>query len=238
MVMSIGREIIASRADIVCLQEVDRTVFDDFLRPALVRVGYGDGFLLEKSASSREGVATFVRLESGFQVDEYLEVSLGGGGHNNGGHSAGTYAGSNDEESVSGDYQYTKVTQSWKERDVVQQLALQGTSGAETMRVLESLSTKGQLLVLRRNVGANSSVTGGKALAASKAEHERQQVVVIGNTHLYFHPLCSHIRALQLENFLSVAHDKITKLQETSMAPALVLCGDLNAQPATSAGMH
>jgi hypothetical protein len=109
--LCLGREVVASRADVVCLQEVDRAVFDGFLRPALLGAGYAAGFLLEKSAhfaeqvsascrlshsrsiktlvdrsrsaSSREGVAAFVRQKSGFRVEEYAEVSLGGGGASN-----------------------------------------------------------------------------------------------------------------------------------------------------------
>ena len=85
--------------------------------------------------------------------------------------------------------------------------------------MLAGVSTKAQLLVLRR----------------------QEQLVVIGNTHLHFHPLCSHIRALQLEHLLAAAHEKVMELQATAAATeeaevGFVLCGDLNAQPTTSAG--
>ena len=48
--------------------------------PALLSAGYNVGDLLEKSSSSREGVATFVRRESGWVVDEYVALALGGAG--------------------------------------------------------------------------------------------------------------------------------------------------------------
>ena len=42
----------------------------------------------------------------------------------------------------------------WRERSAVQQLLEQGSSGAETRRVLQGVSTKGQLLALRREAPA------------------------------------------------------------------------------------
>jgi hypothetical protein len=101
----------------------------------------------------------------------------------------------------------------------VAELGRQGQAGAEALRVLAGVSTKAQLLVLRR----------------------QEQLVVIGNTHLHFHPLCSHIRALQLEHLLAAAHEKVMELQAAAAATeeaevGFVLCGDLNAQPTTSAG--
>lgn len=222
------REIIASKADIVCLQEVDRTVFVDFLQPALLAAGYSDAFLLEKSSSSREGIATFVRLDSGFRVDEYLAVSLGGAGVSNAERSETDVSG-NTVQAVSSDT-VAKSVLHWEESEALQQLAQQGTYGTETIRVLKSVSTKGQLVVLRRNIRSSTSSSSGT--------HEEEQVVIIGNTHLHYHPLCSHVRALQLEHFLSVVHDTVARIQDTSVAPAFVLCGDLNAQPSTSAGTY
>lgn len=207
------------------MQEVDRAVFDEFLRPALLAAGYEAGVLLEKSASSREGVATFIRNGSGFRVDEYLKVCLGGGGGSSSDDSLkGAECTSEKASSCAEDH---PTTLPWKESDIVQQLAMRGSCYAETMHVLRSVSTKAQILVLRRQ-GCSSSVSDTKT---------QEQVVVVANTHLHYHPLCSHIRALQLENLLSIAHDKVTQIRDAAISPAFVLCGDLNTQPSTSAGM-
>ena len=61
----------------------------------------------------------------------------------------------------------------------------------------------------------------------------------MANTHLFFHPLCSHIRALQIERLLGVVAERLAAEEEeagTRPAPAFVLCGDLNSQPVSSAG--
>lgn len=105
----------------------------------------------------------------------------------------------------------------WRERSVVQQLAAeQGSCGAETRRVLQSVSTKGQLLVLRREASTllNESLYPATHLAvqqetvlsqqAGGGTDAQEQLVVIGNTHLHYHPLCSHIRALQVGQPFSV----------------------------------
>ena len=102
----------------------------------------------------------------------------------------------------------------WRERSAVRQLLEQGSCGAETRRVLQRVSTKGQLLALRREAPAllNPSLSpathaavmmetrlpAGQVAAADSGTGAQEQLVIIGNTHLHYHPLCSHIRAIQV----------------------------------------
>jgi len=51
-------ELLAYKADIICLQEVDGSVFDAYLRPVMRVLGY-EGYYSNKATLSREGCAMF-----------------------------------------------------------------------------------------------------------------------------------------------------------------------------------
>ncbi|KAL7544008.1 hypothetical protein ACHAXR_013415 [Thalassiosira sp. AJA248-18] len=54
-----------------------------------------------------------------------------------------------------------------------------------------------------------------------------QEKVVVGNTHLYFHPLASHIRCLKM---LMACHQLEIEHRENQHCP-IIFCGDLNSHP-------
>eukprot|EP01064_Diplonema_japonicum_P034157 TRINITY_DN6998_c0_g1_i2.p1 TRINITY_DN6998_c0_g1~~TRINITY_DN6998_c0_g1_i2.p1 ORF type:complete len:622 (+),score=82.78 TRINITY_DN6998_c0_g1_i2:62-1927(+) len=57
------------------------------------------------------------------------------------------------------------------------------------------------------------------------------KVIVVGNTHLWFHPKGGHIRVLQLHTLFW----NMKKLGDTlDSTPEYVICGDLNCQPKSS----
>ncbi|CAG9099590.1 unnamed protein product [Plutella xylostella] len=60
-----------------------------------------------------------------------------------------------------------------------------------------------------------------------------EQIVVVGNTHLYFHPDADHIRLLQGGMFIYWLRDivKKTKEQFPNKTVSLILCGDFNSVP-------
>ena len=58
---------------------------------------------------------------------------------------------------------------------------------------------------------------------------ETGKSIIVANTHLWFHPLGSHIRVLQLHVLMSFAA-KIAR-EESAEGAKIVLCGDLNFQP-------
>eukprot|EP00957_Ditylum_brightwellii_P092326 7029520-Ditylum_brightwellii.AAC.1 len=55
-------EILSYDADLICLQEVDATIFDTLLRPVLGARGY-QGYYSNKASSQMEGCAMFWSLE-------------------------------------------------------------------------------------------------------------------------------------------------------------------------------
>jgi 2',5'-phosphodiesterase len=196
------REIVSALPTIVCLQEVDRSVYEEWLQPVLGAAGYNDGHYVEKSTSSREGVCTFVWSGDGadggrgWMVEHHEACHLGGPAP----------------------------------LDCVSNaLATQGRAGEQTVAALTKLGTVAQFLWLFPK-DSGMATGGGRKL-------------LIANTHLFFHPLCSHIRALQLQRLLSAAFSRLSWASSGEVAAfsvdnrEFVLCGDLNAQPHSAAGM-
>eukprot|EP00546_Thalassionema_frauenfeldii_P019205 CAMPEP_0178899016 /NCGR_PEP_ID=MMETSP0786-20121207/2660_1 /TAXON_ID=186022 /ORGANISM="Thalassionema frauenfeldii, Strain CCMP 1798" /LENGTH=451 /DNA_ID=CAMNT_0020569815 /DNA_START=176 /DNA_END=1527 /DNA_ORIENTATION=+ len=55
--------------------------------------------------------------------------------------------------------------------------------------------------------------------------------VIVANTHLYYHPLGDHIRALQTYGLCR----KLVELQDGDLSTPILLCGDLNSDPDSGA---
>ena len=62
------------------------------------------------------------------------------------------------------------------------------------------------------------------------SRHDKNRHVVVGNTHLYYHPYGDHIRALQT---LGVCH-KLDELRKEANCP-MILMGDFNSNPSAGA---
>lgn len=67
-------ELKAYHADIICLQEVDGSVYDAYLQPVLKALGY-DGYYSNKASSQREGCAIFWST-SVFEEEEALSFDV------------------------------------------------------------------------------------------------------------------------------------------------------------------
>ena len=67
-------ELKAYKADIICLQEVDGSVYDDYLQPVLKALGY-DGYYSNKASSQREGCAMFWNTNV-FEEEEALSFNV------------------------------------------------------------------------------------------------------------------------------------------------------------------
>ncbi|CAG5136448.1 unnamed protein product [Candidula unifasciata] len=68
------KEIIGYQADLLCLQEVDKSIFGSQLMPAMQALGY-TGLFRAKDGGTSEGCATFIS-ERKFRVVKQLDVSL------------------------------------------------------------------------------------------------------------------------------------------------------------------
>lgn len=60
-----------------------------------------------------------------------------------------------------------------------------------------------------------------------------RQLVVVGNTHFYFHPDADHIRLLQSVISLTLLEDTVRYWQGEGCTVSVVFCGDLNSTPDT-----
>ncbi len=59
----------------------------------------------------------------------------------------------------------------------------------------------------------------------------QRRCIILGNTHLFFHPLADHIRLLQaviLEKELERLKTEMMKQTNLHKAAGIILCGDLN----------
>lgn len=62
-------EILAYHADIVCLQEVDRLIYDDLLNPVLGHYNYQGFYSVKQTAGNQEGCAMFWSLDKFQRID-------------------------------------------------------------------------------------------------------------------------------------------------------------------------
>ena len=182
-------EILAYRADVVCLQEVDTSVFRKLLKPALNNAGY-QGFFGAKD-NSGEGCAVFWSLQT-FEPAKTDQM----------------------KSTMIRDLFCTEATEEPMEdwdsmRDIHDLL-----KGHDELRrvLLEKLGHVLQTVTLTLRGGSES--------------------IVVGNTHLFFHPCADHIRMLQL--YACLHRLERERHQEKTQHP-LVLCGDLNSSPRSGA---
>merc|ERR1740138_1138545 len=56
-------------------------------------------------------------------------------------------------------------------------------------------------------------------------------LVLVSNTHLFFHPKARHIRLLQAMCLLQQVHELRERHRTAALLPHVLLCGDLNCTP-------
>jgi 2',5'-phosphodiesterase len=83
--------------------------------------------------------------------------------------------------------------------------------------------------VTRKKVGQVLQV----AILRLKDRQGKAERLVVGNTHLFYHPMADHIRAIQVYT-ACMKLDKIRRAVGESPSP-LILCGDLNSDPLSGA---
>lgn len=194
-------ELKAYGADVVCLQEVDGSVYDGYLEPVFGALGY-DGYYSNKASSQREGCAVFWSRKT-FEADERLSFDV------------------KDLFEPSEDGIFEKEWSSM--RDVRGLLENHGELKRITTEKL------GQVL----------------QIATLKPKHQREgqpSTVVVANTHLFWHPMADHIRALQVyavSKKIDEVRRKRSRAIENNRRPSsphpFLLCGDLNSDPLSGA---
>ncbi|XP_018561321.1 2',5'-phosphodiesterase 12 [Anoplophora glabripennis] len=172
------KELIGYNADIICLQEVDRKVFNYDLQPTLDHLGYESYFSL-KGGEVAEGLAFFFN-KNRFKKSQchYLVFS----------------------EHINSDPQFADIWEKIAKNSQLSERILGRTTTLQ-VNVVESL--------------------------------EYDEILVVANTHLYFHPDADHIRLLHgglciryLENFVNKLKQEIT-----GKRISLIFCGDFNSVP-------
>ena len=105
--------------------------------------------------------------------------------------------------------------------------------GWESMEKIHSLlQTKPELhFVIKEKVGQVLQV----ATLRPKNLIGKAEKVVVGNTHLFYHPMADHIRAMQAF-MVCKQMDEICRRDSPPLAPyPLIICGDLNSDPLSGA---
>ncbi|GMH35852.1 hypothetical protein BSKO_03720 [Bryopsis sp. KO-2023] len=176
-------EILGFHADVVCLQEVDKRVFEDYLKPQMAVEGF-QGVYTNKAGSVKEGSAMFVRAsryEIAFKEDvvmkELFELPL---------------------------------------QDSLKFFSPMLENSADLREALENIGTISQLVVL-------------KPVDSTKGDRP----LVVGNTHLFFHPDARHIRIMQtyatVDAFRNMLQSQKLKEVFGDVKPAFMFCGDFNS---------
>ena len=188
-------EILSYNADIVCLQEVDGSIYDSYFEPVMQAMGY-DAFYSNKASTQREGCATFWSRKV-FEKDESLTFSL---------------KELFDPDSTT---ENPKDFHRWDSMKGIKHLL---RSHPELRRV--TVEKIGQILQVVK-------------LKVKHPEKEQPKKIVLANTHLFYHPMADHIRAMQ--TYLVCKKVDEVRRSETKHPYPLFLCGDLNSDPLSGA---
>lgn len=173
------KEIIGYNADILCLQEVDKRIFQDDLMPVLACNGL-KGIFNEKGGKVSEGLSCFYR-DSKLKLIESHTILL--------------------SEAIKSEQVFHKLYSKISENE----------------KLLERFTSRTTALQV--------------TLFESLDVHKRK--ILVGNTHLFFHPDSDNIRLLQAASCLLYLENKLQKYQkeDPSTKVSFILCGDFNSCP-------
>lgn len=199
-------EILSYQPDIICLQEVDCSAYETYLEPAMHAKGY-DGFYSNKASSQPEGCAIFWSTRV-FEGIDRITVTL---------RDLFDEDDFFDDDPRKKDNEIKPEFKHWDSMREIQQLL---HNNKELKKV--TMEKIGQILQI-----ATLKLKGD---CQNRPGH-----VLIANTHLFYHPLADHIRAIQ-------AYVVCKKIDEVRRIPRggevacpLILCGDLNSDPLSGA---
>eukprot|EP00591_Stephanopyxis_turris_P016083 CAMPEP_0195536940 /NCGR_PEP_ID=MMETSP0794_2-20130614/46978_1 /TAXON_ID=515487 /ORGANISM="Stephanopyxis turris, Strain CCMP 815" /LENGTH=808 /DNA_ID=CAMNT_0040670507 /DNA_START=406 /DNA_END=2832 /DNA_ORIENTATION=+ len=218
-------EILSYHADVVCLQEVDASIYQSLLEPVMESQGY-QGYYSNKASSQLEGCAMFWSLKCFETAQEndmmtFIVRDLFGNDGDSGGDLVQPARRSSHPKST----RYTK----WDSMDSIGHLLdehdeLRRVTREKTGQVLQVAS-----LALRHCEEDNVDLSSSVPLKPVK--------VVVGNSHLFYHPMADHVRAMQAYvvcKQIDAVRRNGSNFHNHEPYP-LVLCGDLNSNPMSGA---
>ncbi len=226
-------EILAYNADIICLQEVDASIFESLLNPVLKAKGY-QGYYCAKASAQSEGCAMFWSLEY-FEIakdDDMLGFNL---------------------RDLIYDKENSVENRGGRIKENIECSLLQTDSGLskknaaaewkESMRSIHELLNEHDELrkVICEKTGqilqvATLTLRTDKHIQSEEFDKDNRKPIqlMLANTHLFYHPMADHVRAIQT----FVVCKKLDEMRLTPTIPSslpLVLCGDLNSDPLSGA---
>ncbi|KAK0084782.1 hypothetical protein PV326_006154 [Microctonus aethiopoides] len=171
------KELIGYNSDIICLQEVDKKVYENDMKPALSSLNYDSIFNTKGELS--EGLAILYNKIRFELLDTKMEMM---------------------SENVYSNEIFKSV---WE-------------------KITNEHTQK-------RFLNRNTSVL----IVTLRSLENPKEILVIGNTHLYFHPDADHIRLLQAYYALTACQSTAANIQEKHPEHnvTLMLCGDFNSTP-------
>lgn len=197
-------ELLAYRADIICLQEVDLTIFDTLLRPVMYAMGY-DGFYSNKASSQPEGCAMFWS-NAVFDDIDCLSFAL---------------------KDLFFEFDSTKIS-------------IQNYDTENQIHRWDCMQGIQKTLIENKDLKLVATEKTAQILQIAKLKLKATfdhipSYIIIGNTHLFYHPLADHIRAMQVYVVCKKIDDvRRSTVNDHSVAP-FILCGDLNSDPLSGA---
>jgi mRNA deadenylase 3'-5' endonuclease subunit Ccr4 len=187
-------EMLAYQPDVICLQEVDASIFSGLFRPCLESQGY-QGYYSNKASVQLEGCAMFWSLRRFELVDD----------------------------SAMQDFALGDLFHKCKSNQLCRWDSLD-----EIDRLLDSNQELSQ--VIRKKVGQVLQIAELRLRSTSRSGQPTR--IVVGNTHLFYHPLADHIRAMQA--WIVCRQMDIVRRRHGAPCP-LLLCGDFNSGPLSGA---
>jgi mRNA deadenylase 3'-5' endonuclease subunit Ccr4 len=187
-------EMLAYQPDVICLQEVDASIFSELFRPCLESQGY-QGYYSNKASLQLEGCAMFWSLRRFELVDD----------------------------SAMREFSLRDLFHECKENQLCRWDSLDDID-----RLLDSNQELSR--VIREKVGQVLQVAELRLRSTSRSDHPTK--IVVGNTHLFYHPLADHIRAMQA--WIVCRQMDIVRRRHGDPCP-LLLCGDFNSGPLSGA---
>ncbi|OEU14594.1 Exo_endo_phos-domain-containing protein [Fragilariopsis cylindrus CCMP1102] len=233
-------ELLAYRSDIICLQEVDGSVYDTYLEPVLQSMGY-DGYYSNKASSQREGCAMFwlrdmfdLDKAEVFNVSDLFQSDIDNNDiHDSDDEKQNNATTNNIVEDDNNPEKGTNVDPvlSQTRWDSMKDINLLLESHNELRRVvIEKLGQVVQIATLK----LKNPIKG-----------QQPNFMIVANTHLFYHPLADHIRAMQVYVVLKKI-DEVRRrrhhscsnnscLEEEEYSYPFMFCGDLNSDPLSGA---
>lgn len=212
-------EILSYQADVICLQEVDESIWRRLLRPVLEEHAGYQGYFSSKSAKGMsEGCAMLWSLHRFESVppDERkhfglsdLVMEIANAGNRD----------VNNDKSID--------LERWKS----------AASIAQVLRDNPELKN-----VIEQKLGHVVQMVSLPLKKSHESAANTPERILVGNTHLFYHPLGAHIRLMQMyaicRKFEEFENQQSSSRKEAAeaMAYPMILCGDMNSSLRRAAG--